>query len=277
MTFDPATDIPDLGGKVIFITGGTAGLGKQSILALVKKNPAHVYFSGRDAPRAAALISEITAAIPSAQLTFVECNMSSLASVAKAAKQVTSKTDQLDIMMCNAGVWTVPPALTEDGYETQFGINHLSHALLLKLLRPILLRTPDARVSGFPASEMRYPQSKLANLIYAAELARRYPQLTSVSVHPGIVATDMVLNAPWTMKLFLKVIQMWTGEAIVKPETGALNQVWAATAAKTELVNGEYYVPVGKPGKHTKLSADKKLAEKLWEWTEKELEGYYLS
>ncbi|KAJ7497599.1 oxidoreductase [Mycena latifolia] len=298
MAFNPAIHIPDLVGKVIFVTGGTAGLGKQSIVALARKNPTHIYFSGRDADRAAALIAEVTADVPSAQLTFVKCNMSSLANVAEAAKEVVSKTERLDIMMCNAGV-LAPPALTEDGYEIQFGINHLAHALLVKLLLPTLLRTPDARVvvmtsqafsgapsggiqfdklrttqSGFPASIFRYPQSKLANLLYAAELARRYPQITAVSVHPGVANTAMFLDAPWVEKLIIKSIQMWKGEPIVSPEAGAFTQLWAATVAKSELVNGEFYVPVGVLGKHSELSVDKELAAKLWDWTEKELEGY---
>ncbi|KAJ7141506.1 oxidoreductase [Mycena epipterygia] len=297
MPFNPTTDIPDLSNKVIFVSGGTAGLGKQSILALAKRNPAHIYFSGRDADRAAALIAQVTTSVPSAHLTFLKCNMSSLASVAEAAQELASKTERLDIMMCNAGVFSVPPALTDDGYETQFGINHLAHALLIKLLLPTLLRTADSRVvimsseafrsasdiqfqkmrttqSGFPASVLRYPQSKLANLLYAAELARRYPQLTSVSVHPGTANTDMFLNAGWLTRFVIKTLEAWKGQPIVTPEEGALTQLWAATVNRSDLVNGEYYTPVGVRGKHTKQSVDKKLAGELWEWTEKQLESY---
>ncbi|KAJ7091109.1 oxidoreductase [Mycena epipterygia] len=300
MPFNLTTDIPELSDKVIFISGGTAGLGKQSILALAKKNPAHIYFSGRDADRAAALITQVTTSVPSAHLTFVKCNMSSLANVAEAAKELASKTERLDIMMCNAGVFSTPPALTEDGYETIFGINHLAHALLIKLLLPTLLHTPDSRVvilssegfrgatfgiqlekmrttqSGFSETMQRYPQSKLANLLYAAELARRYPQLTTVSLHPGTVGTDMLLTAGRLDRLVVKIFSIWNGELIFTPEEGVLNQLWAATVNKSDLrlVNGEYYTPVGVRGKHTKRSTDGKLAGELWEWTEKELEGY---
>lgn len=223
--------------------------------------------------------------------------MSSLASVAATAQQLLSQTERLDILMCNAGVFTVPPALTEDGYETQFGINHIAHALFIKLLLPALLRTPDARVvimssqafrssrgiqfenmrstqSGFPASVLRYPQSKLANLLYAAELARRYPQITAVSVHPGVATTEMLLGANWLQRTLISALQMWNRQPIVTPEEGAFNQLWASTVSKTELRNGEYYVPVGVLGQHTKLSLDKKLAGELWEWTEKEIDGY---
>ncbi|KAF7370968.1 Oxidoreductase [Mycena sanguinolenta] len=198
--------------------------------------------------------------------------------------------------MCNAGIWTLPPALTDDGYELLFGTNHLAHALFIKLLLPTLLRTPDARVvlmtsmafqnargipldrmrdaqRGFIESNMRYPHSKLANLIYASELARRYPELTAVSVHPGVVTTDMVVKAPWFERMIIKVIQMM-GETTNAPAEGAHTQLWAATVEKGKLVAGGYYVPGGVLGAHTKQSSDEKLAGELWSWTEKELEGY---
>ncbi|KAJ6500200.1 oxidoreductase [Mycena vitilis] len=300
MGFNPATDIPELEGKVVFITGGTAGLGRQSILALAKKDPAHIYFSGRDEARATQLVAEVKSAVPSAQLTFLKCNMSSLASVAEAAKQLTSQTERLDILMCNAGVWTVPPGLTEDGYETVFGINHLAHALFLKLLLPTLLRSPDARVvimtsrafksatgiqfekmrttqSGVYANVLRYPQSKLSNLLYAAELARRYPEVTAVSVHPGIVGTEMLLGAGWLMNTIISAMMLVKRQSVATPQEGAHTQLWAATVDKTELVNGGYYRPGGPGGvlgKTTSLSSDQKLAGELWDWTEKELESY---
>ncbi|KAJ7346941.1 oxidoreductase [Mycena albidolilacea] len=297
MVFNPATDISDLAGKIIFITGGTAGLGKESILALAKKNSAHIYFTGRDEDRAAALITEVQAAAPSAQLTFLKCNMSSLASVSEAAKQLVSETQRLDILVLNAGVFAPEPGLTLDGYELVFGTNHLAHALFVKLLLPTLLQTVDARIvtiasrghmraggipfgqmrdpqSGFPARKLRYPQSKLANVLYTAELARRYPGLTAVSLHPGVVGTDMLLNAPWFERTVINVMQMWNREPIVTPEEGAYNQLWAATVDKSEVVNGGYYVPVGVVGPRTKQSSDAKLAEELWNWTEKELVGY---
>ncbi|KAJ7642769.1 oxidoreductase [Mycena polygramma] len=297
MVFNPSTDIPELGGKVVFVTGGTAGLGKQSILALAKKNPAHIHFSGRSEDRAATLISEVKTAVPSARLTFLKCNMASLASVAEAAKQLSSQTERLDILMCNAGVFTVPPGLTEDGYEILFGVNHIAHALFIKSLLPTLLHTPDARVvvmtsqafrgangiqfenlrytqSGFPASILRYPQSKLGNILYATELARRYPTLTTVSVHPGTATTEMFLGAGWLARTMISAMHMWKRQPIVAPEEGALTQLWAATVNKAELVNGGYYEPVGVLGKHNPLSSDQKLAKELWDWTEKELESY---
>ncbi|KAJ6498994.1 oxidoreductase [Mycena sanguinolenta] len=298
MAFNPAVDIPHLEGKIIFITGGTAGLGRECILALAKKKPAHIYFTGRDEGRATALITDVKSAAPSARLTFLKCNMMSLRSVAEVAKKVASKTDRLDILMCNAGLWTEPPAVTDDGYELLFGVNHLAHALFIKLLLPTLLRTADARVvvmtsvafkhaSGIPLDRMRsaqngwiesmprYPHSKLASLVYTKELARWYPSLTAISVHPGIVRTGMVTNAPWLETVLIKVMQ-WMGEHSAEPAEGAYTQLWAATVDKSKLVAGGYYEPGSPPllGSLTPLSSDEKLAGELWSWTQKELEGY---
>ncbi len=195
-----------------------------------------------------------------------------------------------------------PPALTTDGYEMQFGTNHLGHALLIKLLLPTLLRTanqPDADVRvvsntslGFKAHPsngidfanlrttqesavlghwIRYGQSKLANILYASEIARRYPNITSTSVHPGVINTGMVGDLGFWNKAFVYVANVGK---MVTLEQGVCNQLWAATACKDQVTNGGYYEPVGVPGTHDKVSNDEKLAAELWEWTQKELETY---
>ncbi|KAK9366110.1 hypothetical protein V1509DRAFT_630914 [Lipomyces kononenkoae] len=302
--FNPETDIPDLHGKIIFITGGTAGLGKESVIALAKHNPEHIYFSGRDSTRAAAVISECRSAASGVSVTFIECDLASLASVENAAKQFTSQSQRLDILMCNAGVMALPPALTEDGYEVQFGTNHLGHALLVKLLLPTLLRTAgiagsDVRVVflssngyrahprggvvfkdlhstqdyGFGSEWFRYAQSKLANILYAAELARRYPNLTTVSVHPGAIATGLIHNLPRLKKVFVYVVNL--GRVKSTLAEGTWNQLWAATEEKNKIANGAYYEPVGIMGKLDSKGKSEKLAGELWEWTQKELEAYH--
>ncbi|KAL9123388.1 MAG: hypothetical protein Q9187_000070 [Circinaria calcarea] len=301
-TFSIEKDIPDLSGKVIFITGGTTGLGKESVLALAKHHPEHIYFSGRDFTRAAAVVDEVKATVPNANVTFVQCDLASLASVEQAAKQFLSESQRLDILMCNAGVMALPPGLTADGYEMQFGTNHVGHALLTKLFLPTLLRTAEAPNSdvrivfltslgfrGHPAGGVvfkdlrttqnfgtvghwiRYGQSKLANIIYPAELARRYPSITSVSVHPGVVTTSLVGNLGFLNKALVYATNLGRMKA---PAEGILNQLWAATAEKAKVINGEFYEPVGMLGGHDKESKSEKLAAELWDWTQKELENY---
>lgn len=195
-----------------------------------------------------------------------------------------------------------PPALTADGYEIQFGTNHIGHALLIKLLLPTMLKTAekpaaDVRIvsntsGGFRAHPsngidftnvrttqetpvlghwIRYGQSKLANILYASEIARRYPQITSTSVHPGVINTGLVTDLGLANKAFVWASTWWR---MVPVQEGVKNQLWAATVGKHAIANGGYYEPVGIPGAHDKLSKDPKLAGELWDWTRKALEGY---
>ncbi|KAJ7611597.1 oxidoreductase [Roridomyces roridus] len=296
MVFNPTTDIPDLAGKYILITGGTAGIGKESVRALAKHNPECIYFTGRDSKRA----DEIIAETKSSKVVFLECDLTSLASVQAMAQKVISETDRLDVLMCNAGVMNVAPALTKDGFEVHFGINHMA-PLLIKLLLPTLLRTAEAPGSdvrivslssqGFVThpgggiifkdlkttqgsgivQAQRYGQSKLANLLYAVELARRYPQITSVSIHPGVVRTGLVSGQGMFSKALIYITNPLS---TMTPVDGARNQLWVATADKQSIINGEYYEPVGKRGKHARKSRDVALAGKLWDWTENELGSF---
>lgn len=308
-TFTPDRDIPDLSGKVILITGGTAGLGSGSILELVKHKPAHIFFSGRNKASADALIARVHSTAPQVDITFIEADISSLASVQKAASALLSATERLDILMLNAGIMAVPPALSADGYEIQFATNHLGHALLVKLLLPLLLSTAssttppkDVRIINLsseaylqaPSAQggiafaslktpqdglgglipgarwSRYGQAKLAQMLYSSQLALHHPQLTSVSVHPGYIWTGLITNQSFADQLLLKVVSI--GKK-VPVEEGHFNQVWAATVPVATLRNGEYYEPVGKVGhRKSKESRDVDgLGLRLWEWTEKEL------
>lgn len=199
------------------------------------------------------------------------------------------------------------PGLTKDGYEIQFATNHLGHALLIKLLLPCMLKTaeqPDSDVriinlsseayktipkSGIefdklktdgakmgsliqPGKWLRYGQSKLANLLYAQELARRYPSITSVAVHPGFIKTDLMSGLNFIDRQAVNYVSkgIWT-----KLEEGPYNQTWAATTPKNNLENGAYYEPVGVKGKLAVAQAkDRALVEKLWSWTESELAAW---
>lgn len=139
--FNPDKDVGPLNGKVILITGGTAGLGRATATALARHNPAYIYFTGRRAEAGESLRAEIEKIDPAVGTTFLQMDMLSLASV-KAACQKFSH-DRLDILMCNAGIMAVPPALSNDGFETQFATNHLAHAMIIQQLLPVLLRTAE--------------------------------------------------------------------------------------------------------------------------------------
>lgn len=327
LKFDPSKDIPALTGQVFLITGGewrsfimlstfnelpigTDGIGKETVRLLSQHEPQHVYFTGRNADNAKKVIEETKKITPTADVTFIKCDLASLDSVKDAAKEFTHLSQRLDVLILNAGIMGTPAGVTKDGYEVHFATNHLGHALLIRLLMPVLiktsdapaadvriisvsslahkhhprggiqfetLRTPQARLSLVSSTGQRYGQSKLANIVYAKELARRYPQITSVSINPGIAKTKII---PSWRTTFLRRLAMafytlcGLRVKMVSPEKGAYNQVWAATTIKKNLVTGGYYQPIGVLIKPAKNAGDPELAKRLWEWTEDALRDY---
>jgi NAD(P)-dependent dehydrogenase (short-subunit alcohol dehydrogenase family) len=196
-----------------------------------------------------------------------------------------------------------PYSFTTEGYEIQFGTNHMGHALFTKLLLPVLLETAkqpnaDVRIVNIAshAHQMappggiiydqakletyntwrRYGHSKLANILFTRELAARYPSITSVSVHPGVIFTDLYgsISKSALVKYGMLVYGLMTP---VLPghykdtKGGALTQTWAATVEKGKLENGAYYAPVGAKSSGSGYARDLGLAKQLWEWTEGEL------
>jgi NAD(P)-dependent dehydrogenase (short-subunit alcohol dehydrogenase family) len=274
----------------------------------VSHDPAHIYFTGRNVSAANSLKNELKAKHPTVGLTFIHMDLSSLRSV-KDAIMKDFKHNRLDILMNNAGIMAKPAALSVDGYEIQFATNHLGHAMLTKQLLPYLLKAAespgaDVRVvsntsDGYELSQaikggisfqelesgstmkrkllgswQRYGQSKLANILFTAELARRYPQITSVVIHPGVVETSLVSDLPAFHRYFTRGTCWLQGTPIIKPHEGAYNQLWCAAGAKKgDLRNGGFYRPVGRDDtavlKGEALNAE--LAAKLWEWTERVL------
>lgn len=148
--FDAKNEIGSLAGKVILITGGTGGLGRETVLSFVAHEPAHIYFTGRSQPSADKVIAECKSKYPDISVTFLRCDLADLEHVQQAAKHFLAKEQRLDILLANAGIMSKPPGLTMQGYELQFGTNHVGHALLVQLLTPLLeataKKTGDARV-----------------------------------------------------------------------------------------------------------------------------------
>ena len=211
-------------------------MGKESILALAKHDPSPVYFTSRGSDRAAIVINDVKAIASHVPLTFLECDQSSPPSVGAVAKKLKSQCETLDVLMCNAGVMALPPGLTKDGYEVQFGVNHIRHALFVQLLLPTLLRKakkPDSDVRvvfltslgwcghpkggivfnglrtvqnfGLTGVWIRYGQSKIINILYAAESAQRYPNIMVSSVHPGVANTGLVSNLSVLQKVIVYI------------------------------------------------------------------------
>lgn len=139
-------DIPQLTDKVILVTGGTNGLGRESVTAFAAHEPACIYFTGRSQASADKLIQEVNSKFPTVAIDFVSCDLASFESIQNAIRGLLKKTRRLDIVLANAGVMALPHGQTKDGYEIQFGTNHMGHALLIKLLTPLMDAT--ARATG---------------------------------------------------------------------------------------------------------------------------------
>lgn len=230
-------------------------------------------------------------------------DLTSFSSVAEAAATFKAQESRLDILVNNAGIMACPYSTTEEGYEIQFGTNHVGHALLTKLLLPTMLETakqPGADVRIVNVSSMghrlavpkgiefdqaalekqptwrRYGCSKLANILFARELAVRYPQITSVSLHPGVILTDLYASLRTNVLL---VFGLWIYGFVSlvlpghykDPRGGALNTTWCATTRRENLESGAFYNPVGVKTGGSKQARDEGLQKKLWEWTEEEL------
>ena len=303
--FDPDKDIPDLAHKVIIVTGGNSGCGKETVLRLAKHNPECIHLAARTKAKYNHAMKDIAAMAPNANVKFLELDLASLESVKKATESFLAENDRLDILINNAGIMAHPHGLTKEGYEIQFGTNHMGHAFLTQLLLPIMQRTAsqptsDVRiinVSSFAhnfalstgicfgelKTDMRswntsrlYGQSKLANILHARELSRRYPDILSVSLHPGRVETNLgnVMSQTSTFNRKLMRYSDWLS-GVLCVQDGALTQLWAAIWKRDEVQTGTYYMPCGKEKAGSKLSNDLGLAKKLWEWTEKEFKNLY--
>ncbi|KAL8850222.1 MAG: hypothetical protein Q9221_004821 [Calogaya cf. arnoldii] len=302
--FRAEEDILDLSGKVIIVTGGNNGLGKESVLQLAKHKPDRIFLAARTLSKAEAAIEEVKSAVPSANISYLRLDLCSFKSISAAAEEFKSQSPRLDILMNNAGIMATPLVETEEGYESQFGTNHMGHALFTKLLMPTLLKTAeeegsDVRIVNltseghnlaprprgilFDEAELkkqgpwaRYGQSKLANILFTEELANRYPSITSVAIHPGLILTDLYAPNQQSNMLLKYGVKLIGPLFMANVPTGALNQLWGAAGKKTEVVSGNYYTPVGVSSKGSKWAQKKDLAQELWEWTEKELasKGY---
>ncbi|KAL6244030.1 hypothetical protein RBB50_008899 [Rhinocladiella similis] len=305
--YQPDRDIPDLSGRVYLVTGGNSGLGYETIRQLARHNPQKIWMGARNKAKAEAAIEAIQRAnkIQCAPIEFLELDLASFESIKAAARRLNLETNRLDVLINNAGIMACPEGQTKEGYELQFGTNHLGHALLTQLLMPKLKQTArsgsDVRIvvlssrgeryappegylfepadrikSGMPeiSTWARYGQSKLANIHYVRSLARQHPDIICVSIHPGRVNTGLVRGMaeswPWLSWLSPIIMPLTT----VPVTEGAKNQLWAATAPKQHIRSGEFYWPLGVTGMGTAKVNDETMERRLRDWTEKELRGH---
>lgn len=283
-----AADVSDQSGKCIIVTGANTGIGYEAAKVLAGKG-ARVLLACRDEGKALAGMSAIRDSVPNANLAFLPLDQADLASVRRAA-ELAAQEPRIDVLLNNAGVMFPPLTRTRDGFELQFGVNHLGTFALSALLLPKLAETPGSRVvvtaslahqrgnlrwddlnaeKGYHRSA-RYSDSKLANMLHFAELDRRLraagSPVTAVGCHPGVAATELMRHAG-PFRMFTPLF----GVLLNTAEMGAWPALEAATAPDVE--PGGYYGPQsvggmrGTSGKARRTAAaiDPELARRLWD------------
>ncbi|KAH8099800.1 NAD-binding protein [Cristinia sonorae] len=289
-------DIQDLSGKVIIVTGGNSGIGKETIRAFLTRN-ARVYMASRNEDKANAAIQELKTDTGK-EAIFLPLDLANLKSVRHAAEEFMSKEKQLHILINGAGIMYLTSApgyneITEDGYDIQWGSNVVGPFLFIKLLIPALLEgvaTSEDRTSRvvFTASRLqtqsiqydtlqdttgrakmspsqRYAQSKFASVVLSADFSRRYGErgLVSFAVNPGSIKTPLHRNSPAIYRPFASLIHH-------PPAMGALTQLWGTTTASGGDLKGKYLIPWARIGKPVPSSQDPEVGRRLWDWLEEQ-------
>lgn len=292
-------DIPDQRGRRAVVTGATGGLGEATAQGLAGAG-AEVILAARNPAKGADALARIRAAHPGAALRFEPLDLGQLGSVAAFAERLAAEGRPLDLLVNNAGVMAYRTRrTTADGFEAQFGTNHLGHFALTLRLLPLLSRAPAARVvtvSSLAHQRGRirfddlqgkhyvpwaaYAQSKLANLMFALELQRRSEAagwgIASIAAHPGLAATDIFANGPGSdegafTRLLTRTSRFVLPMIAQSAARGALPILYAATAPDAR--GGAYYGPQGLremwgppgPARIMPLALNTAVAARLWD------------
>ncbi len=287
-------EMPDQSGRTAVVTGGNSGLGLETVKALAAAG-ARVVLACRNIEKGEAAVGEIRAGNPDADVEVAELDLASLGSVRTFAQRVRADHPKLDILVNNAGVMAPPRGETTDGFELQFGTNHLGHfALTAQLIdamkgddpRVVTVSSGAHRVGKIDFDDLQrtrrynrwraYGQSKLANLLFAYELDRRLraadSPIKSVAAHPGYAATNLQFAAP---PLLDRLVMTVSNRVIAQSAAmGALPQLYAASYPGLE--GGTYVGPDGigeqrghpKPVGSSGAARDEESARRLWQVSE---------
>lgn len=272
----------DVRDKTVLITGATSGIGLEASVALARLG-ARMVLVGRDPARTEAAVADVKSRGGGKDVSHLLCDFSSQVAIRKLAETVHARLDRLDVLINNAGAVNKSRRLTTDGIETTFAVNHLGYFLLTNLLLDLLIRSAPARIVtvasighrkgtldfddlGFERgyTTMRaYTRSKLANVLFANELARRLAGtgVTSSSLHPGSVATNIWSGAPLWAK---PIIRLLMRPSFISPEEGSRTIVQLAADPGLEGVTGKYFENL-KPVAPAPLAQDEALAKRLWQ------------
>ena len=270
--------------KIAIITGANSGIGKETAIVLAQKNFKVIMF-GRSQKASQLVQEEIKEKTDNQDIYFIYCDLASLNSVRSAVSEFKSQFSRLDVLINNAGVNVSRREITEDGYEKNFAINHLGPFLLTNLLLDVLKQSAPSRIITLTSSGqssinfddlmgeqkfswMRaYTQSKLANVLFTYELARKLEGtgVTANCVHPGVVRTNLVRDMSWYFKIIYHSVLKWFFKT---PRKGAETSIYLATSPDLESVSGKYFVNKKEAISHNE-SYNEAYAQTLWEKSSK--------
>lgn len=277
-------------GKIVIVTGANTGIGKETVMSLANRG-AHVYMACRDMKKCEEAREEIVLETRNPNVFCRECDLASLQSVRKFVTQFKTEQNRLDILINNAGVMRCPRTLTSEGIELQLGVNHMGHFLLTNLLLDLLKLSAPSRivvVSSLAHTRGKinvqdlnsaqsydkaaaYEQSKLANVLFTKELAKRLEGtgVTVNALHPGVVDTDLMrhmgLFNSWFSSFLIKPF-VWP--FLKNPIAGAQTSLYAALDPSLEKVTGQYFSDCA-PKDVAEQAKDERVAKWLWAVSEK--------
>ena len=266
-------------GKICLVTGANTGIGKTTALGLARQG-AHVILVCRNDVRGKMALDEVKAESGSPTVDWLTADLSSQSAIRALASKFLSKYDRLDVLINNAGVWKPKREVTEDGLEMHFAVNHLAYFLLTDLLLGALKASPAGRIVSVSSglhkrgkidfddlqSEKKYKgmlayaNSKLANVLFSYELARRLKgsAVTANCLHPGLIGTDLFREG------FSAPLRWFSKRFFIGLENGAATSIYLASSPEVEGKSGKYFV---KKQEHQSSpdSYDEALAKRLWD------------
>lgn len=283
----------DMKRKIAVVTGANSGMGLSTTIGLAKEN-IHVVMACRNQQRGEEALRLAKEKSGVSHIELLLCDLEDFDSISHFVEQFTNKWDVLDVLVNNAGVVSLKRKVTKEGYEAQLGVNHLGHFLLTLLLLDSLKAAQKARIVNVSSGAHKwgrihfedmnleanysvmkgYGQSKLANILFTKELAKRlsHTDITVNALHPGAVSTNLGINRSTG---FGKSVYKVLNPFFQSPDKGAETALYLAKSAEVDDVTGGYFYKQ-KPARVSKRAKDPYLAQLLWEWSEEELskKGY---
>ncbi|MGN7762745.1 SDR family oxidoreductase [Paenibacillus sp. 22594] len=271
-------------GKTVLVTGGNSGMGLATSIEMARRGAA-VIMACRSRQRGEEALAEVKRQSGSDKIRLMLCDLASFKSIHAFTEEFTAGYPVLDVLINNAGVVTVKRQLTADGYEMDFGVNHLGHFLLTHLLLEPLAAAEQGRIVVVASGAYKigklhlddhtlsrgynpakaYARSKLGNILFTRELASRLQgtRVTVNAVHPGAVGTSIGVNRETG---FGRPVLKLLSHFFLTPEQGADTAIWLATAPELGEISGEYYYR-RKVQELTPRARDAEAAAQLWQWS----------